>query len=40
MTNANPESHEAPTFLRDMIAEDVRIKKERGKVVLPPIHRP
>ncbi len=28
------------SFLRDIIAEDVHAKKDRGKVALPPIHRP
>jgi glutaminyl-tRNA synthetase len=35
MTNANPESHDAPTntFLRDQIAEDVRTKKYGDAVI-------
>jgi hypothetical protein len=43
MTNANSESQAAATpsnFLREIITEDVRTKKNRGKVALPPTHRP
>jgi hypothetical protein len=43
MTNSNPETQDASntsSFLRDIIAENVSTKKDRGKVALPPIHRP